>query len=311
MASKDSGLFMAFEVRELNSQGGQGGSSTVNLYLGELKEEEFKRLEKLVGEPGEDLIKKIEMVLWENFELKRQVADLEAKYPGPSFLEWKDQRFDDLQKKFDDLEASREETERGCEQALKDQQEATEVIDCQMREEALKRLQDNNKELDRKLRDLDQGIATEESKPSPKEKGLEALVKTLTEELEVLKVKRQEHEQEVDDCKNSCENFPKNELKKENYAKAQKEFDIVCQDCTKHEAKLESYIAELTTEKRKRERAVSDRPIPACRATAEPQMGPCPRHLWISRYAQSARSAGKRVQRSHEIYMLLATSTAH
>ncbi|KAH8754060.1 hypothetical protein BGZ57DRAFT_77303 [Hyaloscypha finlandica] len=285
------------------------------------------------------------MVLWENFELKRQVADLEAKYPGPSFLEWKDQRFDDLQKKFDDLEASREETERGCEQALKDQQEATEVaialaakqlaatknlatrneskmsellkkyeakvIDCQMREEALKRLQDNNKELDRKLRDLDQGIATEESKPSPKEKGLEALVKTLTEELEVLKVKRQEHEQEVDDCKNSCENFPKNELKKENYAKAQKEFDIVCQDCTKHEAKLESYIAELTTEKRKRERAVSDRPIPACRATAEPQMGPCPRHLWISRYAQSARSAGKRVQRSHEIYMLLATSTAH
>jgi len=118
---------MAFEVRELNSQGGQGGSSTVNLYLGELKEEEFKRLEKLVGQPGEDLIKKIEMVLWENFELKRQVADLEAKYPGPSFLEWKDQRFDDLQKKFDDLEASREETERGCEQALKDQQEATEV----------------------------------------------------------------------------------------------------------------------------------------------------------------------------------------
>jgi hypothetical protein len=105
----------------------RGGSATatVNISIDELANL-LNDLRAVVKEPREDLVKRIELIILENKELRHDLAVLEQN-AKESFLEWRDQRFNELDKSFNKIKATRKETEKRDRQALQSQRDAAEL----------------------------------------------------------------------------------------------------------------------------------------------------------------------------------------
>ena len=193
----------------LIAEGGKGGDARITLELGSLQ----AKLDEFVGKGYEEVVRK-------NCELEAKLTELQARY-GESYVEWNEERFRELQIKYDRLEESRKKSVEAWDKYLEKEVnltkvalEAKEGLNVQKKsmidelnikleaeekwrrwaEDNLRSLRKDNEDLNKQLRDLEDGPSKGPTPLSPEEARLNVSI-------DALKIKVANSEKELGSCK--------------------------------------------------------------------------------------------------------------